>query len=259
MKIVVCMKETPSTEVTKTLGADFRLVRNPAETIQNPFDEYTIEEGIRQQEQHGGEVILLTMSPGTTDTAIRRSLATGADRAVVVSDPALAGSDAVATARVLAAALQKIGYDLVLFGQASADAYGGVVPSMVAEFLGAPLLSFAAKVEVAGNVVKIQRQADVGYSVAESALPALVSVSKAINNNPRYPSMKGIMGAKKKPLETWSLADLGLDAARVGAGAAGERVTGADVVSTQRRREIVIGTDGAAQRILDFLIEQKII
>ncbi len=153
MKIVVCMKETPSTEVPKSLGADMRLVRNPADTIQNPFDEYTIEEGIRQQEQHGGEVIILTMGPGTTDSNVRKALAMGADRAVVVTDPALAGSDSVATGRVLAAALQKIGYDLALFGQSSADAYGGVVPSVVAEVLGVPLLSFAAKVDVEGQTV----------------------------------------------------------------------------------------------------------
>lgn len=264
MKIVVCLKETPSTEVTKTLGPDMRLVRNPADTIQNPFDEYTIEEGLRQQEQHAGgsggsEVVILTMSPATTDSAVRRALAMGADRAVVVSDPALAGSDAVATGRVLAAALRKIGYDLALFGQASADAYGGVVPSIVAEALGAPLLSFAAKLEVMGNTVKIERQADVGYTVAEAPLPAIVSIAKAINNNPRFPSMKGIMGAKKKPLETWTLADLGLDPATVGSAAARERVASVEEVSSQRRREIVVGNEGAAQRILAFLIEQKII
>jgi electron transfer flavoprotein beta subunit len=253
------MKETPSTEVNKTLGADLRLVRNPADTIQNPFDEYTIEEGIRQQEQHGGETILLTMSPNTTDTAVRRTLAMGVDRAVIVSDPALAGSDAIATGRVLAAALQKIGYDLALFGQASADAYGGVVPSIVAELLGNPLLSFAAKVEVTENAVKIQRQADIGYTFAVASLPALVSISKAINNNPRYPSMKGIMTAKKKPVETWSLADLGVEAGAVGTAAARERVTGAEAVAAQRRHEIISGNEGAAQRILAFLIEQKII
>ncbi len=259
MRIVVCMKETPSTEVSKSLGTDQRLVRNPTETIQNPFDEYTIEEGIRQFEQHGGEVIVLTMSPAQTDTAVRRALAMGVDRGVVVSDPALAGSDAVATGRVLAAALTKIGYDMVLFGQASADAYGGVVPSIVAEFLGVPLLSFATKLEVAGTTVKIQRQAEVGYTVAEAPLPALVSIAKGINNSPRYPSMKGIVNAKKKPVETWTLVDLGIAAGTVGAAAARERVTGSQAVSTQRRREIHVGNEGAAQRILDYLIEQKII
>lgn len=259
MKIVVCMKETPSTEVPKTLGSDMRLTRNPADAIINPFDEYTIEEGLRQQEQHGGEVVVLTMGPGTSTDPMRRALAMGADRGVFITDPALAGSDAVATARVLAAALKKLEFDLVLFGQSSADAYGGVVPSMVAEALGAPLLSFAAKVDVEGSAVVVQRQAEVGYTKVQAPLPALVSVAKAINNNPRYPSMKGIMGAKKKPLDTWALADLGIDAAMVGANAARERVTGATPVSTQRRREIITGNEGAAQRILDFLIDQKVL
>ncbi len=258
MKIVVCMKETPATEVPKTLGADLRLTRNPADTIINPFDEYTIEEGLRQQEKHGGEVVILTMSPGTTNDAMRKALAMGADSGIFITDPALAGSDAVATGRVLAAALQKIGYDLVLFGQSSADAYGGIVPSVVAEVLGVPLLSFATKLEIDGNTVTIERQAEVGYVKAQGTLPALVSVTKAINL-PRYPSMKGIMGAKKKPVEALSLADLGVDASGVGANAARERVTGATPVSAQRRHEIHAGNDGAAQRILDFLIEQKII
>lgn len=259
MKIVVCMKETPSTEVAKTLDANMRLTRNPADTIINPFDEYTIEEGLRLQEKQGGEVIILTMSPGATDSAVRRALAMGADRGVVISDPALAGSDAIATGRVLAAALQKIGYDLALFGQSSADAYGGVVPSIVAEFLHAPLLSFVAKVDVEGPNVTVQRMAEVGYTTAQAPLPALISVAKAINNNPRYPSMKGIMGAKKKAVETLSLADLGLDASSVGQPAAKEHVTSATPVSTQRRKDIVTGNDGAAQRIFDFLIENKII
>ena len=259
MNIVVCVKETPSTEVPKRLGSDLRLERNPGDTIINPFDEYTIEEGLRQQEKLGGDVIVLTMGPGATSDPMRRALAMGATSGVLVSDPALAGSDVVATGRVLAAALKKIGADLVLFGQASADAAGGVLPSIVAEFMGAPLLSFATKVEVEGSTVTIEREAEVGYTKASATLPALVSVAKAINNNPRYPSMKGIMSAKKKPIETWSLADLGLDAGAVGANAAKERVTGATPVSTQRRRELYEGNAGAAQRILDFLIEQKVI
>jgi electron transfer flavoprotein beta subunit len=258
VNIVVCMKETPSTEVPKTLGADMRLTRNAADTIINPFDEFTIEEGLRQQEQHGGKVIILTMGPGQTDTAMRRALAMGADRGVLVTDPLLAGSDAIATGRILAAAIQKIGYDLVLFGQATADAYGGVVPSVVAEVLGVPLLSYANKLDISGNAVTIERTAEIGYVKVEGELPALVSITKAINH-PRYPSMKGIMGAKKKPIEKLSLADLGLDTNIVGGSAAREKVTGATSVSTQRRREIHNGNEGAAQRILEFLIEQKVI
>ena len=150
MKIVVCMKETPSTTAEKRFGPDMRLERRKEDAIINPFDEYTIEEGLRQQEKHGGEVIVLCMGPATASDTIRKALAMGADSGVLVSDDALAGSDAIGTARVLSAALKKIGFDLALFGSAAADSYGGVVPSAVAELLDMPLLSFASKLDVDG-------------------------------------------------------------------------------------------------------------
>ena len=258
MNIVVCMKETPSTTAEKRFGADMRLERRKEDAIINPFDEYTIEEGLRQQEKLGGEVIVLCMGPATASETIRKALAMGADRGVLVSDPALAGSDAVGTARVLAAALKKIGYDLAIFGSAAADAYGGVVPAAVAELLGAPLLSFATKLEVEGGTARVQRQAEIGYTMAEAPLPALVSVTKAINE-PRYPSMKGIMQSKKKPIDTWSLADLGIEASQVGAAATGEKVVGAEKVVTARKGEVYVGNEGAADRILAFLVEQKVL
>jgi electron transfer flavoprotein beta subunit len=258
VNIVVCMKETPSTTAEKRFGPDMRLERRKEDAIINPFDEYTIEEGLRQQEKHGGEVVVLCMGPATATETIRKALAMGADRGVLVSDPALAGSDAIGTARVLAAALKKIGYDLALFGSAAADAYGGVVPAAVAEFLGAPLLSFATQLDIDGTTARIQRQAEVGYNVAEAPLPALVSVTKAINE-PRYPSMKGIMQSKKKPVDTLTLADLGLDGAAVGAAGARETVLGAERVSTQRKGEIFMGNEGAAQRVVAFLVEQKVL
>ncbi len=258
MNIVVCMKETPSTTAEKRFGPDMRLERRKEDAIINPFDEYCIEEGLRQQEKHGGEVIVLCMGPARAAETIRTALAMGADRGVLVTDPVLAGSDALGTARVLAAALQKVGYDLALFGSAAADAYGGVVPAAVAEFLGAPLLSFATQLDIEGGTARIQRQAEVGYNVAEAAMPALVSVTKAINE-PRYPSMKGIMQSKKKPVDTLSLADLGLEAAAVGAAGAREKVLGAERVSTQRKGEIFVGNEGAAQRVVAFLVEQKVL
>lgn len=259
MKIVICMKETPSTTAEKRFGPDMRLERRKEDAIINPFDEYTIEEGLRQQEKHGGETIVLSMAPATGTETIRKALAMGADRGVLVSDPALAGSDAVATARVLAAAIQKIGgYDLVLFGSAAADSYGGVVPSMVAEFLGQPLLSFASKLDVEGNTARIERQADIGYNTVETELPALVSVVKSINE-PRYPSMKGIMQSKKKPIDTWSLGDLGIDASSVGMAASGEKAVSAEKVTTERKGEMYVGNEGAAERIVAFLVEQKVL
>lgn len=259
MKIVVCMKETPSTTAEKRFGPDLRLERKKEDAIINPFDEYSIEEGLRQQEKHGGEVIVLTMGPATAQDSIRRALAMGADSGVLVTDPAMAGSDAIGTARVLAAALKKLGFDLVLFGSAAADSYGGVVPSAVAELLGMPLLSAASKLDIEGASAKIQRPAESGYNEVTAEMPALVSVVKSINE-PRYPSMKGIMQAKKKAIETWGLADLGLDAGQhVGAAAAREKVLGTQSISTTRKGEIYIGNEGAADRVIAFLVEQKVL
>ena len=257
MNIVVCMKETPDTTVEKRFTADMRLDRG-VQAIINPFDEYTIEEGLRQQEKLGGEVTVLCMGPASATDSLRRALAMGADRGVLVSDLALGGSDAIGTARVLAAALKKLGYDLALFGSAAADAYGGVVPAAVAELLGVPLLSYATQLTIEGGSAKIQRQAEVGYTVVEAPMPALVSVTKAINE-PRYPSMKGIMQSKKKPIDTLTLADLGLDATSVGAAGAREKVVGAEKISTQRKGELYMGNDGAAQRVVAFLAEQKVL
>ncbi len=258
MNIVVCMKETPSTTAEKRFGPDMRLERRKEDAIINPFDEYGIEEGLRQQEKHGGEVAILSMGPATAADAIRKALAMGADKGVLIADEKLAGSDAVATARVLAAALKKVGFDLALFGSAAADAYGGVVPTMVAEFLGMPLLSFASKLDVEGSTARIQRQAEIGYNVVEATMPALVSVVKSINE-PRYPSMKGIMQSKKKPIDTLTLADLGLESAQVGAAAAKEKALAAEKIATQRKGEIYIGDAGAAERVLAFLVENKVL
>jgi electron transfer flavoprotein beta subunit len=252
------MKETPSTTAEKRFGPDMRLERRKEDAIINPFDEYTIEEGLRQQEKLGGEVTVLCMGPATAADTIRKALAMGADRGLLVTDDTLTGSDSVATARVLAAALQKIGFDLALFGSAAADAYGGIVPSMVAELLGMPLLSFASKLDVEGGSAKIQRQAEIGYHVVEAPLPALVSVVKAINE-PRYPSMKGIMQSKKKPIDTLTLGDLGLASTQVGGAAAKEKAMAAEKIAAQRKGEIYVGEAGAAERVLAFLIENKVL
>ena len=259
MKIVVCIKETPSTTAEKRFGPDMRLERRREDAIPNPFDEYAIEEALRQQEKHADSTVtMLCMGPATASETIRKALAMGGDQGVLVSDPALAGSDAIGTARVLAATLQRIGFDLVIFGSAAADAYGGVVPSAVAEFLGMPLLSYASKLDIEGGGATIERQAEIGYNTATAPMPALVSVVKAINE-PRYPSMKGIMASKKKPLDTFALADLGLDAGMVGGVAAREKAVGAEKVSTQRKGEVFVGNEGAAERVLNFLIEQRVL
>lgn len=259
MNIVVCMKETPSTTAEKRFGPDMRLERRKEDAIINPFDEYSIEEGLRLQEKHAGSTVtILCMGPATANETMRKALAMGGDRAVLVSDPALAGSDAIGTARVLAAVLQKIGFDIALFGNAAADAYGGVVPSATAAFLNMPLLSYATKLDISGESATIERQADVGFNTVQANLPTLVSVTKAINE-PRYPSMKGIMASKKKPLDTFSLADLGISPEQVGAAGSRERVVGAEKVSTQRKGEMYVGNEGAAERVVAFLVENKVL
>ncbi len=259
MNIVACMKETPSTTAEKRFGPDNRLERRKEDAIINPFDEYTIEEALRLQEKLAGSTVtILCMGPQTATDTLRKALAMGGDRAVLVTDPALAGSDAISTARVLAAALQKIGFDLGIFGSAAAEAYGGVVPSAVAALLDLPLLSYATKLDVSGDSATIERQADVGYNTVQATLPALVSVTKAINE-PRYPSMKGIMASKRKPLDTFSLADLGLSADQVGSAGSHERVVGAEKVSTQRKGELYMGNEGAAERVVAFLAENKVL
>jgi electron transfer flavoprotein beta subunit len=259
VNIVVCVKETPSTTVEKRFGPDNRLERRKEDAIINPFDEYAIEEGLRQQEAHAGSTVtILSMAPATATDTLRKALAMGGDRAVLVSDPALAGSDAISTARVLAAALQKIGFDVAIFGSASADASGGVVPSAVAAFLDLPLLSYATKLDLSDSSATIERQADIGYNTVQAGLPVLVSVTKAINE-PRYPSMKGIMASKKKPLDTFSLADLGISADQVGSAGSREKVVGTEKISTQRKGELYVGNDGAADRVVAFLVENKVL
>ena len=173
----------------------------------NYLDEFAIEEGLKIAEAQGGEVTILSMGPAKAAESIRKALSMGADKAVHVIDDALAGSDALETSLAIAEALKVVGFDLVVFGSESTDARTGVVPAMVAERLGVPQLTLAGKVDVSGSEVTIRRVADDGYEVVTGSLPAVVSVVEKINE-PRYPTFKGIMAAKKKPVQTLTLADL---------------------------------------------------
>ena len=188
----------------------------------NEIDEYAIEEGLRLAEAHGGEVTILSMGPEKASESIRKALSMGADKAVHWSTTGCAGSDALATSLALATVLGRIGFDLVILGSESTDARMGVLAAMLAERLGVPQLSLASKVEIDGSAIWIHRQTDYGYDKVEATLPAVVSVVEKINE-PRYPSFKGIMAAKKKPVETLSLADAGIDPGQVGLGAARPR------------------------------------
>jgi electron transfer flavoprotein beta subunit len=258
MNIAVCVKQVVDTEAEKKLDpASWRLDRSVT-NILNPYDEYAVEEALRIKEAHGGEVTAVCMGPQKAEDAVRKALAMGADNAVLVTDEALAGSDASATAYALAEALKGVQWDLVIFGVRSTDGETGVVPGAVAERLGVPLLSTLAKVEVEGSNIKVHRETEQGYVAYEVATPAVISVIKGINE-PRYPSMKGIMGAKKKPLDVKDAAALGLDTAQVGLSGSKTRVLSARTPEP-RKAGVKIEDDGTgAKKIVEFLASQKLV
>jgi len=258
MNIAVCVKQVIDTEAEKKLDpVTWRLDRNVT-CILNPYDEYAVEEALRIKEAHGGEVTAVCMGPQKAEDAVRKSLAMGVDSAVLVVDEALAGSDVQATAYVLAEALKGIQWDLVIFGVRSTDGETGCVPAAVAERLGVPLLSTLAKVEVQGSSVAVHRETEQGYVSYECPLPAVLSVIKGINE-PRYPSMKGIMGAKKKPLDVKDASTLGLDTAQVGLSGSKTKVLSARTPEP-RKAGVKIEDDGTgAQKIVEFLASQKLV
>ena len=243
LNIVVCVKQVPDTAVERTLTSAGTLDRASLDGLINELDEYAIEEGLKIAEAHGGEVTVLSM---------------GADKAVHVSDEALAGSDALATSLVLAAAVRSAGFDLVICGSESTDARTGVVPAMLAERLGVPQLTLASKVEISGTGVTVRRVSDEGYEVVTGSLPAVVSVVEKINE-PRYPSFKGIMAAKKKPVQVLSLADLSVDPGAVGLANAATVVADFAVRPARAAGEIVTDEGDGGVKAAAFLAGRKFI
>jgi electron transfer flavoprotein beta subunit len=259
MNIVVCVKQVPDTAVERTLtpGAG-TLDRETPDGLINELDEYAIEEGLKIAEAHGGEVTILSMGPAKASESIRKALSMGADKAVHVSDEALAGSDALVTSLVLAEALKQTGFDLVILGSESTDARTGVLPAMLAERLGVPQLTLASKVDIDGQSVTVRRVTDDGYEVVTGSLPAVVSVVEKINE-PRYPSFKGIMAAKKKPVQALALSDLSIDADA--AGLAGSATTVADFAARPPRAagQVVKDEGDGGTKVAAFLAERKFI
>ncbi len=253
----------PDTSAEKTLDPQTkRLNRTAVENVLNPFDEYAIEEALRLRDSlaDGSTVTILTMAPGSGVDIVRKALAMGADSAALLSDEAIGGSDTMATAYLLARALQHIGFDLILSGTQSTDAINSVVPAAVAEHLGIPALTYAKKLSLNGSTVDIQRETDSGYCRVTAQLPALVSVTKGINE-PRYPSLKGIMGAKKKEVKALTLGDIGADTARVGDSGAKTQVDAFAAVGARAKGEVIQASDPVegARRIMDFLIANKVV
>jgi len=259
MNIVVCVKQVPDTWAERKLKrGDATLDRASVDGLINELDEYAIEEGLQIREAHGGEVTVLTMGPEKAAESVRKALSMGADRAVHLVDDALAGSDVLATSYALAQVLTSIGFDLVVLGAESTDARMGAMAAMLAERLGVAQLSLASKVEIDGSVIRVNRQSEDGYWRVEAALPAVVSVVEKINE-PRYPSFKGIMAAKKKPLQILSCAEAGIDTSLVGlASAATEVVDFAERPSRQSGTIVKDEGDGGA-KAAEFLATGKFI
>jgi len=253
MNIAVLVKSIPDPNGEAELGADL-LVEREGEGTLDPGDEYAVEAALQLAEGSEGEVTVVSMGPEGAAAAIRRALSMGADRAVRITDDALRGSDVLATARVLAAALARGPFDLVLSGVESTDGYTGTLPMAVAELIGVPAVTFARTLDAIEGGIRVERQTEAGYDVVESALPALVTVTAAATE-PRYPTLKGIMGAKQKPMETLSLADLSLSPDDV---AATQRVAAVEPAPQKGAGEIVQG-DAAAGRVADLLAEAKVI
>jgi len=261
MKIAVCAKYVPEATAARRIDPSTKRLDRSGEGALNPFDANAVEEALKLKEVTGpeaGEVVIVSVGPERALEAMRRALAMGADRVVLVSDEAVAGSDLVATSRVLAAALEREGADLVLFGQQASDGDGAVLWAAVADRLQRPLISQVAELEHTDGKVRGKRQTEFGYDVIEAPVPAVIAVSDAINV-PRYPALKGIMGAKKKPQETVSLSDLGVSADE--AGEAGSRTTVEALNDPPARGDTVkLEDDGsAAEKIVEFLAEKKAI
>ena len=259
MKIVVCVKYVPDAQADRRFAADNTTDREGVDGLLSELDEYAVEEALKLSEATGDSTVtVLTMGPAAAGDAIRKALQMGADAGVHVVDDALHGSDALATSLVLAKALGKLEYDLVLTGMASTDGGMSVVPAMLAQRLAIPQVTFAGALSIDGTTVRIDRDGDTSTEVIEASLPALVSVTDQIND-PRYPSFKGIMAAKKKPVTTWSLADLEVAADQVGASAAWTAVEQVTARPPRAHGQVVTDEGDGGSKLVSFLAGAKLV
>jgi electron transfer flavoprotein beta subunit len=259
VKIAVCVKEVPEAGGARRIDPATKRLDRSGEAALNAFDVNAVEEALRVKEATGdAEVVVLSLGPARALDSLRKALAMGADRAVLVSDEGAAGSDLVATSRVLAKALERERADLVLFGQQSSDSDGAVLWAAVADRLRMPMVSQASELAVADGKATVKRQTEFGYDRIEAPLPAVIAVSDAINE-PRYPSLKGIMGAKSKPQETVTLAELGVDANDAGEAGSQTEVLALGAPPPRGESRKIEDDGSGAQQILDFLVEKKLI
>jgi electron transfer flavoprotein beta subunit len=261
MNIVVCVKYVPDATGDRKFESDNTVDRDNVDGLLSELDEYAVEQALQIKEKLGDdtEVTALTIGPADAETAVRKALQMGADKGIHVVDDAIAGSDSLATSLVLAEALKKTEHDLIMFGMGSTDGAMGVVPAMVSERLGIPGITFASEVTLEGDTVKIRRDGDTATVMVEGTLPVVLSVTDQ-TGEARYPSFKGIMAAKKKPVETWSLSDLGVDAEMVGLSASWSQVESTEERPPRSQGEIVTDEDGSgATALVDFLASKKFI
>ena len=261
MNIVVCVKRVPETAAEKKLDPeDFTLDRESVEAIMNPVDEYAVEEALKLRDAAGeGEVTVLTMGPEPAQKeAVQKALAMGADKGVLVSDPALHGSDAMATAYALALALAQIEFDLCILGSESTDARTSLVPQALGQLMGMTALTEIKQLEWGGGAVKAHREEEGGHAVVEASAPAIVSVVKGINE-PRYATLKGIMAAKSKEVQVLSGEDIGIDPEQVGLAGSKTVVLEAHPRPPKDQGEIVKDQGDGAAKLADFLQKNKFI
>jgi electron transfer flavoprotein beta subunit len=261
MNIVVCVKYVPDATADRRFEDDNTVDRVGVDGLLSELDEYAVEQALQVKEKLGDdtEVTVLSVGPEQATDAIRKALQMGADKGVHVVDDAIAGSDALATSLVLAEAIKKIDHDLVVCGMASTDGSMGVVPAMLAERLDVPAVTLGSEVEVDGTTVRIRRDGDAATETIEGTLPLVLSVTDQ-SGEARYPSFKGIMAAKKKPVETWSLGDLGVDAELVGLSAAWSTVEETSARPPRTQGEVVTDEDGSgAAALVEFLASKKFI
>lgn len=259
MNIAVCAKCVPTSSVTIEIDPNTkRVIREGIPKELDPAAASAVEEGLRLVEAHGGEVTVVTMGRPDSADEIRKALAMGAERAILISDAALAGSDTLATAKALAAAIKKENFEIVICATEATDTYSGLVPGQLAELLGYAPLTFAKEVKLEGNKVTVHRQSPSGYQVVEAELPVLITTTSGINE-PRYPSLKGIMGAKRKEVVTYTTADLGLAPDQVGESGAREKVLTVGKPPARDVGTIVTDEGDGGVKIADFLAELKVL
>ncbi len=259
MNVVVCVKQIPDPAAPQALDPQAQTLVREGKLILDDSDAYGVEMGLQLAEQAGGgEVTLVSMAPGGETSGLRTALAMGAAKAILVSDEALKGSDALSTAKVLAKAIERAEPDLVIAATESTDGYTGTMPVQLAELLGLPSVTFAKKVSVGDGRVHVERQTEAGYDEVDCPLPAVVTVTAGVVE-PRYPSFKGIMAAKSKPVEQLTVADLGLDASQVGAAGSRQEVTAVTAADERKAGEIVVDEGEGHEQVIRFLEQLKLV